>query len=328
LEVGPSGIGEFLTALAVQERVSGSTQNQALNALVFLYREYLGVEIGDVSQYSRSKRYSRMPVALSRQEIANVFALLDARHRLVAKLMYGGGLRVNECFLLRVKDIDFERGRLLIREGKGNQDRFTLLPNSAALELASHLERVRALHRQDLANGFGHAPLPYALARKYPAASQEWGWQFVFPSRSIAPNTETGKMCRHHMSPSAFQKAFKDALRRGGITKHASCHNLRHSFATHMLLSGVDLKSIQKLLGHKHLKTTAIYLQLAEELRTLVSPVELLPEPAGRLGRLDEPEPADEIESPSADGTLEVQAQAPKMSLWRRFWGQFRSTDK
>ncbi|MCL4139470.1 UNVERIFIED_CONTAM: hypothetical protein GTU68_028955 [Idotea baltica] len=277
-----SDIREFLNYLANSENVSASTQNQALNALVFLYRYVLKVEIGDFSSFARAKKSSRIPTVFTPQEVANIFAQFEdsqskGKNWLMANMMYGGGLRVGECMRLRVKDIDLHQQRLMIREAKHGRDRITLIPKYLIEPLSKHLDQVRQLHARDLGRGFGRAPLPFALERKYPNQNKSWPWQYVFPSRKISINDRNGLACRHHASESTLQKAFKRAKDRAQISKPAGCHNLRHSFATHLLLNGHDVRTVQKLLGHKSLKTTRSILQIAENFRGVVSPAELLP---------------------------------------------------
>jgi integron integrase len=252
-------INAFLTHLAITDKVSASTQNQALSALLFLYRHVLGREVGDLGGVVRARVSHRIPVVLTRDEVRAVLAQLDGECRLPAALMYGAGLRLSECLRLRVKDIDFERHEIAVRAGKGDKDRRTMLPRSLDGALAAQLERARWVHRRDLADGWGNVALPGALERKYPAASGEWRWQWVFPQARRWRNDQTGEQGRHHVHASVIQRAFKEAVGRSGVTKQAGCHTLRHSFATHLLESGYDIRTIQELLGHRSVNTTMVY---------------------------------------------------------------------
>ncbi len=260
----PSSMGEhevnrFLTHLAVERHVSPSTQTQALSAIIFLYRNVLGRQLGDLGSLVRARKQRRLPVVLSREEVRTVLGHLTGDTWLMASLMYGSGLRMSECLTLRVQHLDLERRTILVRDGKGSKDRSTMLPGGLVRPLASHLEAVREIHRRDLAQGFGRVALPDALERKYPAAPAEWGWQWVFPQRGRWKNPETGEQGRHHCDPSVLQRALRAAVLKTGLTKHATCHTLRHSFATHLLEDGVDVRTLQELLGHADLKTTMLY---------------------------------------------------------------------
>lgn len=254
-----AAIARFLSALAVESKVAASTQNQALHALLFYYQEVLGEELDRVQGLVRAKRPERLPVVLSRDEVAAVLGLMSGSPRLMATLLYGSGLRVLECCSLRIKDIDFSQNHILVRSGKGNKDRLTALPGATRVPLEKHLERVRLQHQEDLKDGLGSVALPDALARKYASAPKEWGWQWVFPATSHYVDRETGVRRRHHLHESVLQKAFRDARIRAGIAKPASCHTLRHSFATHLLEDGYDIRTIQELLGHTDVSTTMIY---------------------------------------------------------------------
>lgn len=258
-DMGKPEIEQFLTHLAVERNVAASTQNQALSAILFLYKEVLQQDIGWLDGMEHAKRPARLPVVLTVTEVRAVLAHLDGRHRLMANLLYGSGLRLMECVRLRVKDLDFEYRQLTVRDGKGQNDRRTLLPESLIEPLKTHLADVKIVHDQDLQEGFGDVYLPFALARKYPNAGREWGWQYVFPAsrRSIDPRSELER--RHHLEEQTLQRAVKDAVRTAGIAKPASCHTLRHSFATHLLMAGYDIRTIQELLGHKDVSTTMIY---------------------------------------------------------------------
>ena len=259
LEMGEDEITQFLSALAVHGQVSASTQNQALCALVFLYRHVLGQNLGWLDDVVRAKRPQRLPVVLTRPEVKALLGALEGVHWIMASLLYGAGLRLLECLRLRVKDIDFASHQILLREGKGNKDRRTMLPAAVQEPLAAHLEHVRQRHQHDLAHGFGRVYVPNALQRKYPYANSEWGWQWVFPSSQISLDPRSGEHRRHHLHESVLQRAVKETARNIGLTKPANCHTLRHSFATHLLEDGYDIRTIQELLGHRDVKTTMIY---------------------------------------------------------------------
>ncbi len=257
-EMGAGEVQSFLSYLAVNQRVSASTQNQALNALVFLYKHVLKKELGAIDAV-RARRPKRLPVVLTREEAQRVLSLLSGEKHLVFSLLYGSGLRLMECLRLRVKDIDFAAKYIIIRDGKGFKDRVTILPESVVPELKEHLVRVRALHEDFLRRGYGDVELPYALIRKYPNAGQEWAWQYVFPARNISTDPRTGTRRRHHIHESVLQRAVKRAVTLSGIAKSVGCHTMRHCFATHLLESGTDIRTVQELLGHKDVKTTMIY---------------------------------------------------------------------
>jgi integron integrase len=252
-------LNAFLTHLAVDEKVSASTQNQALSALLFLYRYVIGYEIGDLGQVIRARQPKRLPVVMTRDEVRAVLAEMTGDTWLMASLMYGAGLRLMECLRLRVQDIDFGQGEITVRDGKGGKDRVTVLPESLVQPLRQHLLDVRAIHRRDLSEGWGRVLLPSALDRKYPNAPAEWAWQWVFPQERRWKNPKTGEQGRHHVHETILQRAVKDAVRRAGVAKHVGCHTFRHSFATHLLESGYDIRTIQELLGHKSVNTTMIY---------------------------------------------------------------------
>lgn len=258
-EMGAKEVRAFLVHLAVERDIAASTQNQALAALLFLYRNVLDQQLDDLGEIPAAKRPTRLPTVFTREEARAVLAELNGRPRLMASLLYGSGLRLMECLRLRAKDIDFDQHHLVVRDGKGAKDRATMLPDSVSEPLRRHLERVKLLHEQDLGNGFGSVHLPHALARKYPNAPKEWAWQYVFPSGRISRDPRSDARRRHHLSPSSLQKAVKDALRRAKIHKLASCHTFRHSFATHLLEAGYDIRTVQELLGHKDVRTTMIY---------------------------------------------------------------------
>jgi integron integrase len=262
-ELAEREIERFLTDLAVTHRVSASTQNQALAALLFLYREVLGLPLGYADEVVRAKRPARVPEVMTLTEVTAVIARLEGVPRLAAMLLYGSGLRVEECLSLRVKDLDFAGRVIVARSGKGNEDRRTMLPTGCLALLRAHLVRVQALHERDLAAGRGTVALPDALARKYPGAASDWGWQWVFPATRCYVEEGTGLIRRHHLDVSVIQRAVKRAVREAGLTKRVSCHTFRHSFATHLLERGQDLRTIQELLGHRDVRTTAIYTHVA-----------------------------------------------------------------
>ena len=252
-------INAFLTRLAVDDEVAASTQNQALAALLFLYRQVLGRPVGDLGNVIRSKKPRRLPVVLNRDELRDVLVHLTGTNLLLAKILYGTGLRIIECLSLRVQDLDFERHQVTVHGGKGDKDRVTMLPASLAPLLKDHLTRVRALHLSDLAEGWGRVELPGSLADKYPSAATDWTWQWVFPQDHRWTNPSTLQQGRHHMDESILQRAVHQAVLRSGITKRVSCHTFRHSFATQLLENGYDIRTVQELLGHSDLKTTMIY---------------------------------------------------------------------
>jgi integron integrase len=263
--MGAPEIQAFLTGLAVNQNVASSTQQQALSALLFLYREVLCQELPWIDDITRAKKPKRLPVVLTQQEVQSVLAYLQGDAWLMASLLYGSGLRLMECLRLRVKDIDFGYRQLVVRDGKGQQDRVTMLPQRAIEPMKWHLDKVQSLHRQDLADGFGDVYLPYALARKYPNAGVEWAWQYVFPARQRSVDPRSGKTRRHHVDSKVLQRAVKKAVREAKVAKPASCHTLRHSFATHLLNAGYDIRTVQELLGHKDLSTTMIYTHVLQQ---------------------------------------------------------------
>jgi integron integrase len=258
-EMGKQEISEFLTHLAVQERVAASTQNQALNAIVFLYRAVLKRDLGEIRGIQWAKRPARLPVVFTREEAKAVLDHLEGTKWLMASLLYGSGLRLMECLRLRVKDIDFIYRRIAVRDAKGDQDRVTILSDALIEPLHSHLKRVRALHKKDLEDGFGEVYLPYALERKYRNASRQWGWQYVFPSSRRSRDPRTRVIRRHHIAETVLQRAVRTAVRASNMVKPGSCHTFRHSFATHLLEAGYDIRTVQELLGHKDVSTTMIY---------------------------------------------------------------------
>jgi integron integrase len=258
-EMGETEINAFLTHLAVEHRVSASTQTQALCALLFLYRTVLDREVGELEGLVRARRRRKLPVVLTQEEVKSILARLQGDDRLFLSLLYGTGMRLAEALRLRVKDIDFSYDQILVRDGKGAKDRVTMLPASLKAELAAHLKKVKRLHEADLRDGHGRVHLPYALDRKYPGAAGEWGWQYVFPAPSFSQDPRSGEWRRHHLHERGIQRAFHVAVRQAGVVKPATCHTLRHSFATHLLMSGYDIRTVQEILGHKSVQTTMIY---------------------------------------------------------------------
>ena len=256
--LGPESVKAYLSYLATRRNVAASTQNQAFNALLFLYRNVLQIELGDMGNTVRAKRGRKLPVVLSPEETRGILAQVQGSPRLMLELIYGGGLRVGELATLRVKDIDFDAGTLTVRAGKGDMDRVTFLPLRLIDDIRRHLAKVKIQYERDLASGAGEASLPTALQRKYPNAGREWAWQFVFPSAKLNRD-EDGVIRRWHVATPTVQKAMKSAVRRLGVAKPASVHSLRHSFATHLLMKGADIRRIQVLLGHKSVETTMIY---------------------------------------------------------------------
>ncbi len=257
--MGESQISEFLSYLAIERKVSASTQNVALNAIVFLYHEVLNINLGDFPSYVRAHRQRRLPVVFSEQEILTILDRMRGPSALVGALLYGSGLRLMEALKLRVKDIDLDRRTIIVREGKGGKDRATMLPGSLRDPIARQIEHVRMTHANDLDRGFGDAPLPNAYAQKAQHASKELGWQFLFPSTQLVKDAVSGTTVRSHLDPSGVQRAFSLALHASKITKKGSCHSLRHSFATHLLERGENIRTVQELLGHRDVRTTMIY---------------------------------------------------------------------
>lgn len=258
-EMGVDEIRQFLSQLVTNGKVAASTQNQILSALLFLYREVLDRDVAFIDGIERAKRPMRVPVVLTRAEVDAVLAGLSGAEHLMASLLYGTGMRLMECVRLRVKDVDFGYKQIMVRDGKGEKDRRTILPAKLIEQLKRQLERARLLHEEDLIRGYGRVYLPYALERKYPNAATEFGWQWMFPAQKLSVDTRTGESRRHHVSGDGLQRAVKKSIYRAGITKRASCHTLRHSFATHLLENGYDIRNIQELLGHANLQTTMIY---------------------------------------------------------------------
>ena len=257
--MGRQEIEAFLSHLAKDLNVASSTQNQAFNALLFLYKHILQKQLDDKINAIRAKKPRRLPTVMTNEESMAVINALSGTNQLMAKLLYGCGMRLMECIRLRVKDIDFAMNQIMVRDGKGKIDRITILPESVIPDLQTHLKRVKTIHENDLSRGYGRVYLPYALSRKYAQADREWGWQYVFPSKSLSKNPRTGEIRRHHIHENSLQKAVKSAARLVHISKPVSCHSFRHSFATRLLENGYDIRTVQELLGHKDVSTTMIY---------------------------------------------------------------------
>ena len=260
--LGASEISTFVTWLAVRRHVSASTQNQALSALLFLYRDVLEMEVGKIEQVARARVPTRVPIVLSRDEVAAVMKHLTGKVWIIVVLLYGSGLRIEECLELRVKDIDFDRHQIVVRRGKGQKDRRTMLPVAVRERLQAHLSEVKRQHERDLAHGAGRVALPFALDRKYPTAATDWAWQFVFPASRMCRDPRWGPPSRYHLHETVVQKAVADAVREMGLVKRAGPHTFRHSFATHLLEDGYDIRTVQELLGHKDVSTTMAYLHV------------------------------------------------------------------
>ena len=258
-EMGALEVELYLTHLAVGEKVSTNTQKQALNALVFLYHRVLQKPLGQFRDIARPKRPQRRPLVLSKDEVERILRVMSGTHQLIATLLFGTGMRLLECMRLRAKDVDLALNQIVVRDGKGWKDRVTMLPQRIKPELEKHLARVREIHRRDLASGNGRVYLPDALERKFTGANREWGWQYVFPAPTLSKDPRTGETRRHHLHENSVQKALNKAVRLAGIVKPATCHTLRHSFATELLAAGYDIRTVQELLGHKDVSTTMIY---------------------------------------------------------------------
>jgi integron integrase len=259
-------VRDFLSYLALTKRVSASTQNQAFNSLLFLFKDVLKRELGDLSKTVRAKRGQRLPVVLSPEEVQEMFKNVKGLNLITIQLLYGSGLRLMELARLRVKDIDFDSNLIFVRASKGDKDRATILPQTIKDKLKIHIKEVKKLHDKDLAGGHGEVYLPDALERKYPNAAKEWGWQYIFPASKLSVDPRSGKIRRHHISEKTIQNAVREAVEKAGIVKHASVHTLRHSFATHLLMNGVNIREIQNLLGHRHLETTMIYTHVIRDM--------------------------------------------------------------
>jgi integron integrase len=268
-------VERFLSHLATEGQVAASTQRQALNALVFLYRDVLHTPLESTIAPARSKRQPRPPTVLTQAEVQRLLAAMRGRHALMAKLLYGSGLRLLECIRLRIQDVDFGQNLIFVRGAKGGKDRTSILPRNLREELQAQIKAVKALHHQDLEEGFGEVYIPEALARKYPKAARETGWQWVFPARARSLDPRSGREMRHHVLESGLQKAVKRAAQQARIDKKTGCHTLRHSFATHMLENGVNIRVLQELLGHADVKTTEMYTHvMARDIRPLQSPLD------------------------------------------------------
>jgi integron integrase len=276
-KLGKYEVERFLSYLAEKRHVAAATQKQALNALVFLYKKVLDIDLGDGIAPARSKRRPNLPTVLTKQEVSKLLGHMSGKHRLMAKLLYGGGLRLMECIRLRIKDVDFGQGKIFIRQSKGGQDRSAILPDSIKQELHAQVDEAIALHNEDIEKGFGEVYIPSALARKYPNASKEIGWQYVFPAKKRSTDPRSKKIMRHHVLESGLQKAVKRALNQAKIYKKAGCHTLRHSFATHLLEAGTNIRVVQKLMGHADVKTTEIYTHvMKKDIDSVKSPLDLL----------------------------------------------------
>jgi integron integrase len=275
--LGTQEVERFLSHLATEGKVSASTQRQALNALVFLYRDVLHKPLESEIAPVRSKRQPRPPTVLTQAEVQRLLAAMTGRHALMARLLYGGGLRLLECIRLRIQDVDFGQNLIFVRGSKGGKDRTSILPRNLRAALQAHIEAVKALHHQDLEEGFGEVYIPEALARKYPQAARESGWHWVFPARARSLDPRSGREMRHHVLDSGWQKAVKRAVEQAGLDKKVGCHTLRHSFATHRLENGVNIRVLQELLGHADVKTTEMYTHvMARDIRQLQSPLDRL----------------------------------------------------
>lgn len=273
--MGAHEIEQFLTHLAVEGRVAAATQNQAKSALLFLYREVLEVDLPWLENIASAKTPKRLPVVLTQEEVLSILLQMEGTQQLIGRLLYGTGMRILECLRLRVKDVDFARGEILVRDGKGFKDRVTMLPRALQAPLQEHLRIVKLAHEKDLAEGFGTVEMPYALARKYPGRDREWGWQYVFPAAARSVDPRSGAVRRHHLMEQSVRRAMRKALLAAGIVKPASPHTLRHSFATHLLEGGYDIRTVQELLGHSDVSTTMIYTHVLNRGgRGVVSPLD------------------------------------------------------
>jgi len=276
-QMGKNHIEGYLSHLAVQKNVAAATQRQALSAIMFLFQEVLDMPVDEEISPIKAKKYPRPPVVMTQSEVARVLSQMKGTHRLMANLLYGGGLRLMECVRLRVQDLDWEGNKIYVRAAKGGKDRVTLFPGAIREELQNHLARVKQLHEEDLEKGYGEVYLPNALAKKYTNAAKEWGWQYVFPAKEISKDPRGDKLRRHHVLESGLQKAVKIAVRRAEITKRVSCHTFRHSFATHLLENGVNIRVVQELMGHADVKTTEIYTHVMEkDISVILSPLDHL----------------------------------------------------
>jgi len=259
-EMSIQDINQFITHLVVDRNASASTQNQAISAILFLYRNVLQIQLDESQlEFVRPKKGKRLPNVLSKDEVRAVLSKMNGQYKLMAQILYGSGLRLMECLRLRVKDIDFQNHCIIVRDGKGGDDRVTMLPDNLAAPLRQHLAQVQTLHQKDLAAGFGSVYMPYGLDKKFPNAHKQWIWQYVFPASGLSKDPQTGQIQRHHIHETALQKAISAAARAANIQKRVTPHTFRHSFATHLLQSGYDIRTVQELLGHKDVKTTMIY---------------------------------------------------------------------
>jgi integron integrase len=275
-EMGKAEIEAYLNHLALKRRVSASTQSSALNAIAFLYRDVLSIKMPNLDRFKKLKRYQTIPVVMSGREVQATLEHMKGTTRLMAELIYGSGMRIGECMTLRIKDIDFDFFSITVRAAKGNKDRATLLPESAIPSLKKHLLKVAQLHVEDKLKGNGYVPMPNALYKKYPSASRGISWQYVFPSTVVRPWLDTGHHARWHCSPSTLRRAFRTAVKKANIHKHVGVHTLRHSFASHLLEAGTDIRTIQQLLGHQHLQTTMIYTHVKPDHKNVSSPLDLM----------------------------------------------------
>lgn len=273
-DLGVDEIRAYLTHLAIDKKVAASTQNVAFNALIFLYKQVLQIELPPIQGVLRAKKSKHLPVVFSVEEAGKLIGELIGTVRLIVSLLYGSGMRLTEVLRLRVKDIDFAAQQIIVRDGKGEIDRVTILPVSIMEELKTHLQRVRLLHKEDLSKGFGSAFLPYALEKKYKNADKKIVWQYVFPSSKLSPSRDDGIIRRHHTAESTVQEAVKKAIQKLGIDKHANCHSFRHSFATHLLENHYDIRTVQELLGHKDVRTTQIYTHVMKNKSAVKSPLD------------------------------------------------------
>ncbi len=264
-DMGGNEIRSFLNHLAVNKKSSASTQNQALCSIIFLYKEVLNIEIGEIDAIIWAKKPGRLPCVFSKNEVKEILNEMNGIYKIMATLLYGGGLRLSECLSLRVKDIDFDYQQIIIRCGKGGKDRVTILPDSVVKPLKEHIEKVKKIHEKDIQDGFDSVYMPYALERKYPNAGKEIGWRFLFPGKTIAKDPRSKIKRRHHLHSSVLQRAVKTGIQNAGIVKQGGCHTLRHSFATHLLEDGVNIRTVQELLGHKNLETTMIYTHVMDK---------------------------------------------------------------
>ncbi len=276
-DMGKEEIESFLSHLATKGNVAAATQRQALNAIIFLYKQVLALPVDELLEHIRARRQRRPPMVFSQGEVQKVLDQMSGTDLLMAQVLYGGGLRLTECLRLRIQDLDFERNLIYVRDGKGGKDRTTIFPSSIKGALKRQTEKVRQLHERDLADDYGAVYLPHALAKKYPNAANEFGWQYLFPSRDRSTDPRTGEVRRHHVLESGLQKAVKIAVTRAGIFKKSGCHTFRHSFATHLLENGVNIRVVQELMGHADVKTTEIYTHvMAKDINAVASPLDAL----------------------------------------------------